>query len=155
MIFLINNTQKPKIHVHSAFPAPKIKTFSAFISFFVWQRWAQRGQRRGDRHLCALEKPFFTERLASFSNTSYLCRRKMDFYKNNDMSKYEIPFLTACIQAFGRRFSMTRQAAFRYLHEHKGLAFLIEFYDVEHLQTMDETIDDLLIICQKNGGTLA
>ena len=39
------------------------------------------------------------------------------------MSKYEIPFLTACIQAFGRRFSMTRQAAFRYLHEHKGLAF--------------------------------
>ena len=50
---------------------------------------------------------------------------------------------------------MTRQAAFHYLHEHKGLAFLIEFYDVEHLQSMDETIDDLLVICQKNGGTLA
>ena len=69
------------------------------------------------------------------------------------MSKYQIPFLTACIQAFGRRFSMTRQAAFRYLHEHKGLAFLIEFYDVEHLQSMDETIDDVLIICKKNGDT--
>ena len=54
------------------------------------------------------------------------------------MSKYQIPFLTACIQAFGRRFSMSRQ-----------------FYDVEHLQSMDETIDDVLIICQKNGGTLA
>jgi hypothetical protein len=26
---------------------------------------------------------------------------------------------------------------------------------VEHLQSMDETIDDLLIICQKNGGVLA
>ena len=71
------------------------------------------------------------------------------------MSKYQIPFLTACIQAFSRRFSMTRQAAFRFLYEHKGLAFLIEFYDVEHLQSMDETIDDVLIICQKNGGTLA
>ncbi len=71
------------------------------------------------------------------------------------MSKYEIPFLTACIQAFGRRFSMTRQASFRYLHKYKGLSFLIEFYDVEHLQSMEETIDDLLIICQKNGGTLA
>ena len=70
------------------------------------------------------------------------------------MSKYEIPFLTACIQAFGRRFAMTRQAAFRYLQKHKGLSFLIEFYDVEHLQSMDETIDDLLIICQQNGGTL-
>ena len=71
------------------------------------------------------------------------------------MSKYEIPFLTACIQAFGRRFAMTRQSAFRYLHEYKGLAFLIEFYDVEHLQSMDETIDDLLVVCQKNGGILA
>ncbi|MGN0049755.1 MAG: hypothetical protein ACI37N_01010 [Prevotella sp.] len=26
---------------------------------------------------------------------------------------------------------------------------------MEHLQSMDETIDDLLIVCQKNGGTLA
>ena len=71
------------------------------------------------------------------------------------MSEYEIPFFTACIRAFGRRFAMTRQAAFRYLHEYKGLSFLIEFYDVEHLQSMDETIDNLIIICQKNGGTLA
>ena len=72
-----------------------------------------------------------------------------------NMSKYEIPFLTACIRVFAQRFTMTRQAAYRYLHEHKGLEFLIEFYDVEHLQSMDETIDDLLIICQKNGGKLA
>ena len=49
---------------------------------------------------------------------------------------------------------MTRQAAYRYLQEHKGLAFLIEFYDVEHLQSIDDTIDDLLIVCQQNGGTL-
>ncbi len=71
------------------------------------------------------------------------------------MSKYEIPFLTAAVQAFGQRFAMSRQTAFNYLHQHKGLAFLIEFYDVEHLQSMDETIDDLLIICQQNGGELA
>ena len=75
--------------------------------------------------------------------------------EHNIMSKYELPFLTACIRAFGRRFNMSRQAAFHYLHEHHGLAFLIEFYDVVHLQSIDETIDDLLIICQKNGGTLA
>jgi hypothetical protein len=71
------------------------------------------------------------------------------------MSKYEIPFLTACIQAFGRRFNMTRQAAFRYLHKHKGLAFLIEFYDVEHLQDVEETVDDLIVKCQQQGGTLS
>lgn len=71
------------------------------------------------------------------------------------MSKYEIPFLTACIHAFAQRFAMTRQSAFRYLYKHQGLSFLIEFYDVEHLQSLDETIDDVLIICKKNGGTLA
>ena len=71
------------------------------------------------------------------------------------MSKYEIPYLTACIQAFGRRFAMTRQAAFQYLHKYKGISFLIEFYDVEHLQSMDDTIDDLVVVCKKNGGTLA
>jgi len=68
------------------------------------------------------------------------------------MDKYEIPFLTACIQAFAHRFAMTRQAAFRYLHEHKGLAFLIEFYDVEHLQSIDETIDDVLISAKRMEG---
>ena len=42
------------------------------------------------------------------------------------MSKYEIPYLTAAVHAFGERFAMTRQA-----------------------------IDDLIVYCQKNGGTLA
>ena len=50
---------------------------------------------------------------------------------------------------------MTRQAAFRYLQEHKGLSFLIEFYDVEHLQDVEETVDDLLVKCQQQGGTLS
>lgn len=72
-----------------------------------------------------------------------------------NMSKYEIPFLTSAIQAFANKFAMTRQAAFRYLQQHKALAFLMEFYDVEHLQSMDDTIDDMLIICRQNGGTLA
>ena len=71
------------------------------------------------------------------------------------MSKYEIPFLTSAIQAFARRFAMTRQAAFRYLQQHKALSFLVEFYDVEHLQSMDDTVDDMILICQQNGGELA
>ena len=71
------------------------------------------------------------------------------------MSKFEIPFIVTAVRVFGERFAMTRQAAFDYLHKYKGIAFLIEFYDVEHLQSIEETIDDLLIICQQNGGTLA
>ena len=89
-----------------------------------------------------------------FKKKLYICKSKINA-QNTDMSKYEIPFLTAAVQAFAQRFAITRQAAFNYLHTNKGLEFLIDFYDVEHLQSMDETIDDLLIICKQNGGTLA
>ena len=71
------------------------------------------------------------------------------------MSKYEIPFLTRAIQAFAQRFAMTRQTAYRYLQEHKALAFIVEFYDVEHLQSMEDTIDDMILVCRQNGGMLA
>lgn len=91
--------------------------------------------------------------LRRLRNKHYLCGKIVS--RTKAVSKYEIPYLTACIQAFGRRFAMTRQEAFRYLHKYKGLVFLIEFYDVEHLQSMNDTINDLLIICQRNGGSLA
>lgn len=71
------------------------------------------------------------------------------------MSKYEIPFINLCIREFARRFDLTRQAAYEYLHAYQGIEFLIEFYDVEHLQSVEETLDDLVVLCGKNGGHLA
>ena len=35
------------------------------------------------------------------------------------------------------------------------MEFLDEFYETEHLQSIDDAVDDLIIICQKNGGQLA
>ena len=32
--------------------------------------------------------------------------------------------------------------------------FLIEFYEVEHLQSLDDAVDDLIVCCQNNGGYL-
>ena len=68
--------------------------------------------------------------------------------------KYKIPYLNACIRAFASRFNLSFQAAFRYLFHFKGIAFLDEYYDVEHLQSIDDAIDDLIVICHKNGGQL-
>ena len=70
------------------------------------------------------------------------------------MSQYEIPYINLIISAFAVRFAMTRQAAYAYLKNHQGLDFLIEFYDVEHLQDVEETVDDLIVKCQQQGGTL-
>lgn len=71
------------------------------------------------------------------------------------MSEFEVPFVTECVRAFGARFDMSRQAAYHYLRQFKGLDFLIEFYDVEHLQSIEDTLDDLILVCQRNGGQLA
>ena len=57
-----------------------------------------------------------------------------------------------CVVGTADPFARVQGRGIARLREYKGLAFLIEFYDVEYLQSMDETIDDLLTVCQKNGG---
>ncbi len=69
--------------------------------------------------------------------------------------KYKIPYINATIRAFANRFNLELQSAFHYLWNFKGIKFLDEYYDIEHLQSIDDAIDDLTVLCQKNGGKLA
>ena len=43
---------------------------------------------------------------------------------------------------------------FQYLDRFKGVDFLIEFYPTLHLQSIEDTVDDLIVMCKKNGGAL-
>ncbi|MBO7571749.1 MAG: DUF3791 domain-containing protein [Bacteroidales bacterium] len=70
------------------------------------------------------------------------------------MNKYQIPYTNACIRAFGKRFNLPAKEAFLYLHRYKGIAFLIDFYDIEHLQSIEDAVDDLIVCCNNNGGYL-
>ena len=69
--------------------------------------------------------------------------------------QYKIPYLNAVIRTFGDLFNLTVQQSFRYLYNFKGIQFLLEYYDVEHTLSIDDTVDDLIKVCQKNGGELA
>ena len=71
------------------------------------------------------------------------------------VSKYQIPYTNACIRAFGRRFAISTKDAYLYLRKYRGIAFLIEFYDIEHLQSIEDAVDDLVIYCHNNGGHLS
>ena len=71
------------------------------------------------------------------------------------MSKYQIPYTNACIRAFGRRFQLPTKEAFMYLLRFRGIAFLVDFYEIEHLQSIEDAVDDLIVCCQNNGGYLA
>lgn len=69
-------------------------------------------------------------------------------------NKYKISYINACIRAFAKRFHLSAQTAFEYLYNFKGIHFLVEFYDVEHLLSLDDAVDDLIVCCINNGGTL-
>lgn len=42
-----------------------------------------------------------------------------------------------------------------YLLRFRGIAFLVDFYEIEHLQSIEDAVDDLIVCCQNNGGYLA
>ena len=69
--------------------------------------------------------------------------------------KYKIPYTNACIRTFAQKHNLSTKAAFRYLMRFKGIAFLDEFYDVEHLLSIHDAVNDLTLICKKNGGKLS
>lgn len=73
---------------------------------------------------------------------------------NNMGDKYQIPYTNACIRAFAKRFNLSVKVAFDYLYAFKGIDFLVEFYEIEHLQSIDDAVDDLIVCCANNGGTL-
>ena len=68
--------------------------------------------------------------------------------------RYQIPFINACIRKFAKRVGLPVRNIFLYLDRFKGLEFLLDFYPTLHLQSIDDTVDDLIIMCKKNGGAL-
>ena len=66
----------------------------------------------------------------------------------------KIAWAVACVNEFAKHFNISVKAAFQYLYNHEGIAFLDEHYEAEHLLSFDDTVDDLVLICQSNGGSL-
>lgn len=71
-----------------------------------------------------------------------------------DEQKKKIGFTVACVNEFARKNNLTDQESFRYLFQFKGIAFIKENYDVEHLLDFDTILEDLDVLCRKNGGVL-
>lgn len=69
--------------------------------------------------------------------------------------KKEIKYAVVCVNEFAKRNSMSPRAAFTYLFDNQGIHFLKENYEIEHTLSLDDAIDDLEMICRKNGGVLA
>ncbi len=66
-----------------------------------------------------------------------------------------IDYTVMCISSFAEKHSIPLQKSFLYLRQHGGLDFLKEFYDVEHLLSIDDAVNDLTMLCYRNGGELS
>jgi len=68
--------------------------------------------------------------------------------------KKEIYYFIMILNLVAKKYSISIYKAYEYLNQYKGIEFLSEFYDVEHTLNTDDVVEDILAICNKNGGVL-
>lgn len=66
----------------------------------------------------------------------------------------QINYTVVCVNEFAHRHNLNIKEAFQFLFQCKAIEFLKENYDIEHTLSLDDALDDMLIICKKNGGML-
>ena len=66
-----------------------------------------------------------------------------------------LAYVIACIGEFARAAELTAQDAYRYLEQHEGIDFLIDYYDTEHLLSLQDAVEDLMIIAKNSEGAKA
>ena len=70
------------------------------------------------------------------------------------INKKLIEYVVANISEFAKKYELTIREASNYLNLHKGLSFLEQHYDAEHLLSIDDSVEDLARVCYNNGGEL-
>lgn len=73
----------------------------------------------------------------------------------NQKLQNRVTYMIYCINAFATRYKLTAKQAFAYLQRFRGIEFLDECYEAEHQLSLDDAVNDLSIICKRNGGALA
>lgn len=63
-----------------------------------------------------------------------------------------INYMVVCINEFASRFNLSSKEAFNYLNQYRGISFLKDNYEIEHTLSIDDAIEDMRLICKKNGG---
>ena len=71
---------------------------------------------------------------------------------NQVMDKNVIGYVVAAISEFAKTHHISVREANNYLIRYKGIDFLTEHYDAEHLLSFEDNVQDLTQVCLNNGG---
>lgn len=72
----------------------------------------------------------------------------------NNKIDSKIIYVDYCINAFADKYDLSVKEAYAYLSRFKGLDFLDECYEAEHLLSIRDAVNDLVEICKNNGGEI-
>ncbi|MCL2137948.1 MAG: DUF3791 domain-containing protein [Treponema sp.] len=72
----------------------------------------------------------------------------------HDINRKHIHYYVLCVGTFAQQKNIPYVEAFNYLYRHKGIEFLIECYDAEHTLSLNDAVDDLVLVCKNNGGSI-
>lgn len=67
----------------------------------------------------------------------------------------QVNYVVVVVNEFARKKRLSVRDAFQYLYQHRGISFLLDCYDAEHTLSLDDAIDDLTVVCRRNGGLIA
>lgn len=70
----------------------------------------------------------------------------------SEPDKNVIAYIVAVISEFAKTHHLSVREASNYLIRFKGIDFITEHYDAEHLLSFDDSVQDLTQICLNNGG---
>ena len=68
-----------------------------------------------------------------------------------DLTHNTIEYVNCCVGAFANRFKLTLAQSYAYLRRFKGIDFLIDCYAAEHTLSIEDAVEDIMLLCQKNG----
>lgn len=79
-------------------------------------------------------------------SASVVLKNEQEFDKN------VIAYIVAAISEFAQKYHLSVREASNYLIRFKGIDFITEHYDAEHLLSFDDSVQDLTQVCLNNGG---
>ncbi len=71
-----------------------------------------------------------------------------------DIDRNVIAYVVAAISEFARIYGITVRESGNYLIRFKGIDFLTEHYEAEHLLSFEDCVQDLARVCLNNGGEI-
>lgn len=71
-----------------------------------------------------------------------------------NLTHNKIEYINCCIGAFANRFDLTLAQSYAYLRRFKGIDFLIDCYAAEHTLSIEDAVEDMAMLCIKNGGRI-